>query len=169
MKVFIVAIVSILVLMSGATTGFAQQDDRHRGARDGHHRGGRDHGPRNPDRMLERMTRHLDLDDLQQEKLRNIMMAAEPELDALRERSEANRDAHAALNESDSDYASKVTDIAAEKGEIVTEREIVMGRVRSEIHAELTEEQIAKIAERGDRKGRHRRWREMGKTGEPGQ
>lgn len=157
MRVIIVAVVSILVLMSGATSGLAEQHEGHRADRDGHHRGDREHGPRNPDRMIERMTRYLDLDELQQEKMSNIMMAAKPELDALRDRSKANSDARHALDEGESDYASRLADIAAEKGEIVTEREMVMGRVRTEIHAELTEDQLAKVAERGDRRGRHAR------------
>lgn len=154
MRVLIVAIVSVLVLISGATSGFAQQSDGHRGSHDSHRRGDRGHGPRNPERIIARMTRHLDLDELQQEKMSNIMLAAKPELDALRDRSKANRDARHALDENDSDYAARLGDIAAEKGEIVTEREIILGRVRSEIHAELTEEQLAKISERRERRGR---------------
>lgn len=159
MRVFIVAIVTSLALLGGATTGFAEQGDGHRGSRDGRHHDMRGHGPRDPAMMVERMSRHLDLDEPQQEKLKNIMSAASPELDALRGRERANRQAQKELDTSASDYSASLANLAAESGEIVASRMVLMGRIRGEINAELTEEQRAKLAERGAHrgKGRHKR------------
>lgn len=159
MRVIIVAIVTALALISGATTGFAEQGDGHRGSRDGQHRGMRGDGPRDPAMMVERMSRHLDLDESQQEKLKNIMSAAGPELDDLRGRARANREARNGLDTSDPGYSATLANLAAENGEIVASRLVLMGRIRSEIDAELTEEQRAKLAERGSHrgKGRHNR------------
>lgn len=155
----VIAIVTALALVSGATTGFAEQGDGHRGSRDGQHRGMRGDGPRDPAMMVERMSRHLDLDELQQEKLNNVMSAAKPELDALRDRARANREAQHGLDTNDPDYSTALADLAAEHGEIVASRMVLMGRIRSEINAELTEEQLAKLAERGSHRGKGRRHR----------
>ncbi len=156
MRVFIVAIVTSLALLGGATTGFAEQGDGHRGSRDGRHHDMRGHGPRDPAMMVERMSRHLDLDEPQQEKLKNIMSAASPELDALRGRERANRQAQKELDTSASDYSASLANLAAESGEIVASRMVLMGRIRGEINAELTEEQRAKLAERGAHRGKGR-------------
>lgn len=156
MRVIIVAIVTALALISGATTGFAEQGDGHRGSRDGQHRGMRGDGPRNPAMMVEMMSRHLNLDELQQEKLKNIMLAAKPELDALRDRARANHKARNGLDTNDPDYAATLANLAAENGEIVASRMVLMGRIRPEINAELTEEQRAKLAERGSHRGKGR-------------
>lgn len=162
MRVFIVAIVTSLALLGGATTGFAEQGDGHRGSRDGRHHDMRGHGPRDPAMMVERMSRHLDLDEPQQEKLKNIMSAASPELDALRGRERANRQAQKELDTSASDYSASLANLAAESGEIVASRMVLMGRIRGEINAELTEEQRAKLAERGAHRGKGRHNRDSG-------
>ena len=162
MRVIIVAIVTALALISGATTGFAEQGDGHRGSRDGQHRGMRGDGPRDPAMMVERMSRHLNLDELQQEKLQNIMSASKPELAALRDRARANREAQHGLDTNDPDYSATLANLAAENGEIVASRMVLMGRIRSEINAELTEEQRAKLTERGSHRGKGRRNQDVG-------
>ncbi|MCH7854435.1 MAG: Spy/CpxP family protein refolding chaperone [Proteobacteria bacterium] len=162
MRGIIVAIVTSLALLGGATTGFAEQGDGHRGSRDGRHHDMRGHGPRDPAMMVERMSRHLDLDELQQEKLKNIMLAAKPELDALRVQARANRQAQKELDTSASDYSASLAKLAAESGEIVASRMVLMGRIRGEINAELTEEQRAKLAERGAHRGKGRHNRDSG-------
>lgn len=154
MRVIFVAVLTALALISGASNGFAEQSDGHRGSHDGQHRGMRGDGPRDPSMMVDRMSRHLDLDELQEEKLKNILSAAKPELDDLRGRARANREARSGLDTSDPDYSATVAYLAAENGEIVTSRMVLMGRIRAEINAELSDEQRAKLAERGAHRGR---------------
>ncbi len=156
MRGIIVAIVTSLALFGGAATGFAEQGDGHRGSRDGQHRDMWGHGRRNPAMMVERMSRHLDLDELQQEKLNNVMLAAKPELDALRVQARANRQAQKELDTSASDYSATLANLAVESGEIVASRMVLMGKIRGEINVELTEEQRAKLAERGAHRGKGR-------------
>ena len=50
-----------------------------------------------PELMLEHMADHLDLDDAQRDAVQNILEAAKPEIDSLREQFRANRDALQAL------------------------------------------------------------------------
>lgn len=162
MRGIIVAIVTSLALFGGAATGFAEQGDGHRGSRDGQHRDMWGHGPRDPAMMIERMSRHLDLDELQQEKLNKVMLAAKPKLDALRVQARANRKAQQELDTSASNYSASLAKLAAESGEIVASRMLLMGRIRGEINAELTEEQRAKLAERGAHRGKGRHNRDRG-------
>ena len=107
--------------------------------------------------MVERMARHLELDELQQEKLNNVVSAAKPEFEALHERARTNREAMRALDTNDPDYSSRLNELALESGEVTTARTILMGRVRSEINNELTDEQRAKLAERGEHRGERQR------------
>ena len=109
--------------------------------------------------MIEKMSRHLDLDELQQEQMNNIVLAAQPEMDALHDRQRANRKAQHELDANDPDYSAKLSDIAAESGELTAARTMLMGSMRSEISAVLTEEQRAKLGERGDRRRHHGRHR----------
>ena len=159
MRVYVFAVVTALVLLSGATSGFTQEDDGYHGARDGHHRGMRGDRSRDPARMIEKMSRHLDLDELQQEQMNNIVLAAQPEMDALHDRQRANRKAQHELDANDPDYSAKLSDIAAESGELTASRTMLMGSMRSEISAVLTEEQRAKLGERSDRRRHHGRHR----------
>ena len=62
-------------------------------------------------------------------------------IDALRERGRANRLALRELDTSEADYAVTLDNLAAEHGRLATERIMLMGRVRAQIAAELTEEQ----------------------------
>jgi len=157
MRVVITAIVMILALMSGTTQGFAGQGEQHQGDRDRTHRGMQGHGPRDPARMVERMSRHLGLDELQQEKMNNILLSRKPEQEALRDRDRVNRDAMAALDESDPQFSAKLSDLAAEKGQIVAERTLLMGKTRADINSVLNDEQRAKLADWGDRRRNHKR------------
>ena len=159
MRVFVTTIAIVLALMSGAAPAFAQQGDGHKGGHDRSQRGMRGDGPRDPAKMVERMSRHLDLDELQQEKLNNILLSVKPEQEALHARERANREAMSALDESAPEYTTKLSDLAAEKGQIVTERTVLMGKTRSQINAELTEEQRAKLGDWSNRRRGHKRHR----------
>ena len=101
-----------------------------------------------PEMMIERMAEHLDLDDVQRDSLENIINAARPELDALREKLRANHEALRDLDVND----PEVQNIAISNGELATEGTLLLTRIRSEIDAVLTDEQRAKLAEAKERR-----------------
>ena len=101
-----------------------------------------------PGLMLEHMADHLDLDDTQRESVRNIIEAAKPEIEALRDQVKANREALEALDVNDAAYSTELNNIAISNGELATQGTLLFTRLRSEVHAVLTDEQIAKL-ERG--------------------
>ena len=94
-----------------------------------------------PELMLEHMADHLDLDDTQRATVENILEAARPEFQALREQARANREALQALDVGD----PAVNDIAISNGELATQGTLLAHRVRSEVRAVLTDEQIEKL------------------------
>lgn len=125
-------------------------------------RGG--HGPgaafRDPGKMIERVARHLDLDETQQQSINNIVDAARPEFEALREKARENRIAMRDLETTDPDYSAKLSNLAVENGELMASGTILFGRVRAELAAELTEEQRVKLEahmQEGRKRFRHRR------------
>ena len=126
--------------------------DRHRG-----HEGMRPDFSGDPARVVEMMTRHLDLDETQSQTISNILQAVKSEADLLRERSRANREALRALDVNDANYNATLQNLAIESGELETEKTVLHGRVRGEIHAVLTAGQQQKIAERVGRKESRRR------------
>ena len=54
-------------------------------------------GPGDPALMLEHMADHLDLTDEQRDSVENILQAAKPEIEAIRDQARANREAIQAL------------------------------------------------------------------------
>lgn len=104
-------------------------------------------GLADPDRMIERMSRRLDLDETQEQEVRNILLAAEPEFTALRERATANRDALAALDSDEADYDAELQNLAAEKGQLTTEMVLLASQLRADIRSTLTPEQQQQMAE----------------------
>ncbi|MDJ0748479.1 MAG: Spy/CpxP family protein refolding chaperone [Woeseiaceae bacterium] len=101
-----------------------------------------------PGLMLEHMADHLDLDDAQRDAVNNIIEASKPEIQALREKVRANREALEALDANDAAYSAELNNIAISNGELATEGTLLFTRIRTELHAVLTDEQIAKL-ERG--------------------
>ncbi len=101
-----------------------------------------------PGLMLEHMADHLDLDDAQRDAVNNIIEASKPEIQALREKARANREALEALDANDAAYSAELNNIAISNGELATEGTLLFTRIRTEVHAVLTDEQIAKL-ERG--------------------
>jgi Spy/CpxP family protein refolding chaperone len=124
-----------------ATIAYAGGNDGRPGP--GRHGGGPGFGIPDPGMMIGRMAEHLDLDDVQRESVKNIMEAAKPELKALREQFRANREALQALDAGD----PEVQNIALSNGQLATEGTLLFSRIRGEIHAVLTDEQLAKAAE----------------------
>ena len=115
-----------------------------------------------PGLNIDRMAAHLELDETQRQSIENILEAARPEFQALRADFRANRQALDAIDPADADYSAAINDIAAENGRLATEGTLLMNRVRNEVHAVLTEEQRAKLAE-----GKQRR-RDAGGQRRPG-
>lgn len=149
----------VAMLTAIGVSATAQQTPESGGDRDRHrgHEGMRPDFSGDPARMVEMMTRHLDLDETQSQTISNILQAVKSEADLLRERSRANRDALRALDVNDASYAATLQNLAVESGELETEKTLLHGRVRGEIHAVLTAEQQQKIADRVGRKELRRR------------
>lgn len=106
---------------------------------------------RDPGLMIEHMADHLDLDETQRAQVQNIMEAAKPEFEALREQKRANREALSSLDALDPGYSAQLNDIAVSNGQLATDGTLLFSRVRSEINAVLTEEQREKLARGKDR------------------
>ncbi len=142
--------IGLTILLVGTVWAGPELDDNeHRGMHRGH--AGMMHGGHNFDRIVEHMSRVLELDDAQEQAIRNIVEAARPAADALRERAKANREAMHALNVSDTDYDVKLQKLAVENGELVTQLTLLHGRVMAQASGELTPEQQAKLSERREK------------------
>ena len=100
-----------------------------------------------PELMLEHMADHLDLDDAQRASVQNILEAARPEFQSLREQARANREALRDLDPND----PSVNDIAISNGELATQGTLLAHRVRNEVRAVLTDEQLEKLERVRDR------------------
>ena len=137
-KAGLLAFVSVALL---STMAYAGGNDGRPGP--GRHGGGPGFGMPDPGMMIRHMTERLDLDDAQRESVKNIMEAAKPELEALREKFRANQEALQALDAGD----PEIQNIAISNGQLATEGTLLFSRIRGEVHAVLTEEQLAKAAE----------------------
>ena len=95
--------------------------------------------------MRERVADRLGLDDTQRQSVENIIEAAKPEFKALRESARANREVLSSLDPADAGYSNALNTAAAENGRLATEATLLAARVRNEIRAVLTEEQLAEF------------------------
>ena len=161
----IATIMLVLVASTVGTTVLAQSGDRSKGDRGDHHGM---HGDKfgAPGHFSEKMADRLGLDETQRQTVQNIQLAAEPEIAALRERMQANRENMKVLNSNDANDPNRSTllnDIAVEKGQLATESTLLFDRVRNEVNAVLTDEQRAMVEEhrgqKGKRGGREKRER----------
>ena len=152
MKKHLITALSVALLAAASGTALAAQPE----AKDGHdrhdrkprlHRGG-DHEAFDPQAMIRHLGRKLELDGTQQQEIDKILSEAKPQVDALRERAEANRKAMHELDAGDSDHEAKLNNLAAEKGAIVSEQAMLHGRLKADIHAVLTPEQRQELAGR---------------------
>ena len=98
--------------------------------------------------MIQRMADRLELDDDQRQSVQNIMSAARPEIEALREQLRANHEALQSLGPDD----PELQNIAMSNGALATEGTLLFARIRSDIDAVLTDDQRTKLAELKDRK-----------------
>jgi Spy/CpxP family protein refolding chaperone len=113
-------------------------------------------GMPDPERMVGHISRMLELDELTTQELTNVVLAAQPQLLALREKARANHESVAALNGSESDYSVTIHALAAESGQIATEMTLLASQLRVDIQSKLTKEQRLAMHENMDNM-RHRR------------
>lgn len=143
-------------------------------ARRGHGKpgGGMDRSFRNPERFAERLQEKLQLNDLQRQSISNVLLAAKPHAETLREASHANRKSMRELDSTAADYSSRSDALAAERGRLAAEMAGLHAQVRADIDAELTPEQREKMADalsrrhEGRGKKRHRKDEQSQKEGE---
>ncbi len=152
----IATIMLVLVASTVGTAVLAESGDRSKGDRGGRHgmHGGNFAAPGH---FSEKMADRLELDETQRQTVQNIQLAAEPEVTALRERMQANREDMKALDPNDPNRSALLNDIAIEKGQLTTEATLLFDRVRGELSAVLTDEQRAKAEEHHGRKGKRDR------------
>jgi Spy/CpxP family protein refolding chaperone len=146
-------VTAISIALMAATSGAAvaaEPDDHHEGERKHRfHRGMHDAG--DPQAMIRHLGKSLELDPTQKQEIENVLTAAKPELDALREREKANRQAMRELDVSNSNYDTEVGNLAAEKGAIASEQALLHGRIKSDIHQLLTPEQRQELARKAQK------------------
>lgn len=159
---YLTATAATVLLLAVATDGFVQERERGDDKRHGH--GDRsqmrpgDFG--DPERMVEMMTRHLELDATQTEAVGNILLAAKPEADALRERATASQAAMRSLDVGAPDYGSQLQNLSTEIGAVTAAATLLHGRLRADVYAVLTPEQREKAsAGRGAMRDHFRRSR----------
>lgn len=139
----------VAILLSAGTLTMAQDTDGHDSDR--HRDRGRHmwrEGMDDPTRMIERLSRHLDLDEAQSVQLQNIVDAARPELERVRDSLDESRSAMRNLDPADPDYSVKTQNLSASIGDLVGQMTLLLGGIRADVHAVLTPEQIAMIEER---------------------
>ncbi|MEO1204550.1 MAG: Spy/CpxP family protein refolding chaperone [Pseudomonadota bacterium] len=139
MKYSAIALLAALAL-AAATSAFAGP-------------GGMFGGPRGggPERMLEHMADYLDFDATQRASMENILEAARPEIQSMREQMRVNRHALETLNPDDPAYDMLLNDIAISNGELAAQGTFLFTRIRSEVNAILTDEQREKLKRKKER------------------
>lgn len=121
---------------------------------------GKDH--RHGERMLERMSQRLDLDDAQRAEIQTIMEQSRP---AMREHyhdmRHNRRELHRLMRDTDADI-EVIRELAERQGGYTTELIMERAETTRAIRAVLTEEQQAKADRMMERRGKHRHQRQRG-------
>lgn len=162
MRTYFLVVLFTATLIGSPDSVQAQSDgtDHDRWSHGSRHGGpGRAFG--DPMRFVERITRRLDLDEVQEQSIANAVEAAKPEIEALRDRARANRTAIRELDATSADYAANLDVLSLEQGQLATERTMLLGRLRADVVSVLTDEQRAELDELMDRakERRQRRFR----------
>ncbi len=123
-------------------------------------------GMPDPERMVRHLSRMLELDDATTQEIENVVLAAKPQLLALREKARANREAIATVDGTASDYGVTIHALAVESGQIATEMTLLSSQLRVDIHSKLTEEQRQVLAESIGRMRHHREGKRRAHGGE---
>ena len=114
-----------------------------------------------PERMLAHISRRLDLDDDQQQQLQNVVLAAKPQMQSLRDRARSVHESIRSLDPDSNDYDLRVHELATESGQVATEMTLAMAGLRAQVHAVLTPEQKTALenmrtsARSGERRSRN--------------
>lgn len=156
--------VTLATLVLGLTAGAASAGDGEGDRERRHsmsHPGGPSmmHGMGDPQRMVERMSHWLELDETQQQDLANVWLAAEPQFKSLRNRLRTNRESIAGLKVGNVNYEQDVHTLATENGQLATEMTLLAAQLRADIYARLTPEQQLKFAEGAGKMRHHSRER----------
>ena len=157
-----VAAIACFLLFTGTVPAEPEDGEHHRMHR-GH--GGMMHAGPDIDRIVGHMMQRLELDETQELAIRNILDAAKPEADALRQEAQSIREAMHALDVADADYDMNLQNYASRNGELATQVTLLHGRVMAEVNAQLTEEQRAELSEVRD--GMRQRFREHRRSRKP--
>ena len=157
-----VVAIGVMVLFMGAVSAESEDGEHHRMHRS---HGGMMHGGPDIDRIVEHMSRRLELDERQELAIRKIVDAAKPEAEALRQQVQSDRRAMHDLNVADAEYDAKLQDYASRNGELATQMTLLHGRTMAKVKAELTDEQRAKFSEVRD--GMHKRFRHHRRSRDP--
>jgi Spy/CpxP family protein refolding chaperone len=148
-RTIIIIAMSLAALSVTGGSALAGQSDEGTDAtesrRDPRHRGRDFDGP---GFLAARAAEHLDLDEAQSADLQNILTAAKPEFDVLKKRGRDTMEALMALDPEDADYGAALQNLSVESGQVATDLILLHGRVRAEVHALLTPEQRATLAEK---------------------
>jgi len=164
MKKLTVAILSLVLVATGAMFVFAQDGAGNKdgkrgfGKRGGHHRGGGGGG-----RGM--MLRGIDLTDDQKAQVKTIMQSSRESSKPLREQMKANRQKLQTLSDSGNFDQAQVQALADEQGRLTAQMIVEKEKVKSQISAILTTEQKAKAAEmkaqfKQKREERKQKWAE---------
>lgn len=152
MKILTVAIILSIALLSAnallACEGGHESGDGPPAGMRGPAGGMGMHAMPDPERMVRHISAFLELDDATTQELSNVVLAAEPQLRALRDKARANREAIAAVDGSASDYGATIHELALESGQIATETTLLLSQLRVDINSKLSEEQQLQLTER---------------------
>jgi len=153
MKKFLAVTTAAVMCVAAGSLAYAQDAEGHDGKRHMRWAGQRlDHDEfGDPVRMVEMMTRHLDLDESQSLAIGNILEAAKPEIDALRTRAQDGRQAMKTLDINDPDYGNELQNLSTEIGALTSAAILLHGRLRADVNAEMTPEQRQRAVAGRDR------------------
>lgn len=162
-KIATTLLVSSLAL-GGFTLANADDDSNERGdryekndhyKRDGHKGKHCDKQGKKSQYRMEKMIKHLGLNDEQAKKVRSIRESFQPKMEALRSTMKENRKQLREEMHADNIDQSKVKKIAKTMGDLKANKIILRAEMRNEVHKVLTKEQRAEMKKQKE----HRRYK----------
>ena len=121
------------------------------------------HGARNPERMLKKMTKALDLTEQQQTELKAAFESQKSVMDANKESRKSLHDAIRKLDVNAADYSAQLATVKAQAGLAAQTKIDNLMSMKQQLAKILTSEQLEKLEEmkmkkgqeKGKRKGKH--------------
>ena len=156
MKKITIAILTVVLVAVGAIFVLAQTTDKSGDDKKGFGKRGMHakHGMRGKlgkrgrrGHMMGRAFRKLELTDAQKTQMQTIMKATREESKALRKQMHTNRQELHKLTENGTFNESQVTALANKQGDLHAKMIVQKQKVKAQMHAVLTSEQKAKLAE----------------------